>query len=157
MNSSHGENDLVRSDANGSEHTRERCCLSCVLKERTLCESLLVSNRQREWERKERPRERHKPKDGDTKKRGACHNCNEFGHFARECPEKKESNNASSSGGGDVHCLTYTDDLSQWIMMLAEIGQIREQSKNIEFWWILRRHAMRGRAQRNLVLHKEGH
>ena len=32
-----------------------------------------------------------------------------------------------------MHCLTYTDDQFQWIMMLAEVGQIREQSNNIEF------------------------
>ena len=46
-----------------------------------------------------------------TKKTGACHNCNEVGHSALECPKNKESNNASSSSGGDVHCLTYTDEL----------------------------------------------
>ena len=60
-NSGHGENDLVRSDATASEHTREGCCLSCVREERTRCERLLVSNQQREWERQERqdrPRER---------------------------------------------------------------------------------------------------
>ena len=59
--------------------------------------------------------------------------CSEVGHFARECPKKKEASNASSSGGGDVHCLTYTDDQSHWIMMLAEVGQNQEQSNNIEF------------------------
>ena len=31
-----------------------------------------------------------------------------------------------------MHCKTYTDDQSQWMMMLAEDGQIREQSSNIE-------------------------
>ena len=41
--------------------------------------------------------------------------------------------NASSSGGGGVHCLTYTDDQSHWIMVLAEVGQNQEQSNNIEF------------------------
>ena len=68
-----------------------------------------------------------------TKKKGACHNCNEVGHFALECPKKKVSNNASSSSGCDVHCLTYTFDQSHWIMMLAEVGHSQEQSNNIEF------------------------
>ena len=71
-----------------------------------------------------------KPKDGDIEKKNAC----EVGHFVRECAEKKETNNASSGGGVDVHCLTYTDDQSQWIMMFAEVGQIRGQSSNIEFF-----------------------
>ena len=97
-----------------------------------------------------------KLKDGDIKKKGACHNCNEVGNFARECPKKEESNTVSSSGGGGVHCLTYTDDQSHWIMMLAEVGQIREQSNNIEFLWILELHAIRGRAKGNLVLFQRG-
>ena len=59
-------------------------------------------------------------REGDNKKKGPCHNCDEFGHFARECPKKKESNNSNSSAGRVSHCLTYTDDQSQWIMMLAE-------------------------------------
>ena len=45
----------------------------------------------------------------------------------------KEARNASSSGGGGVHCMTYTGDQSHWIMMLAEVGQYQEQSNNIEF------------------------
>ena len=52
-----------------------------------------------------------KRKDGDAKKKGACRDCGEVGHFADERPKKKESNKASSGGGGDVHCSMYTDDL----------------------------------------------
>ena len=66
-------------------------------------------------------------------KKGACHNCNEVGRLARERPKKKDTNNASLSGGGDVYCLTYTDDQSQWTMMLAEVGHIREQLSNIKW------------------------
>ena len=54
-----------------------------------------------------------KPKDSDNKNNGAGHNCNEVGHYARNCPKKKESSTTGFSGGGDLHCLTYTDDLSQ--------------------------------------------
>ena len=68
-----------------------------------------------------------KAKDGDTKTKGACQNCNEVGHFARDCPKKKETSNASSSGGGDVHCLPYTDDQFQWIMMPADSGTIKHR------------------------------
>ena len=54
-----------------------------------------------------------KPKDSDNKKNGAWHNCNEVGHFARNCPKKKESSTTSFSGGGDQQCFTYTDDHEQ--------------------------------------------
>ena len=108
--------------------------------EGSLREGLLASERQqREWERKERQERQERPR----KAKGKTQNprmvtpdrkvCSEVGHFARECPKKKEASNASSSGGGDVHCLTYTDDQSHWIMMLAEVGQNQEQSNNIEF------------------------
>ena len=60
-----------------------------------------------------------KPKDSDNKKNGAWHNCNEVGHYAHNCPKKKESSTTSFSGGGDLHCLTYTDHQSQGFMMLA--------------------------------------
>ena len=71
-------------------------------------------------------------KDGDTKKKGPCHNCNEVGRFARDCRKKKASTHSNSSGGFDVHCLTYTDDQSQWIMMLAEIDHVCESSGDVE-------------------------
>ena len=73
-----------------------------------------------------------KPKDGDAKQKGACHIFGEVGHFARECHKKKEASNGSPSGGGGVHCLTFTDDQSHWIVMLAEVRQNQEQSINNE-------------------------
>ena len=73
------------------------------------------------------------PRKPTTRRKNACHNCNEVGQFARNCRKKKESNNASSSCGGDLHCLTYTDDQSQWIMMLAQVGLVVERSNDIEF------------------------
>ena len=49
--------------------------------------------------------ERELCKDGDAKKTSACPNCDEVGHFALECPKKKESDNASSSGGSAAALL----------------------------------------------------
>ena len=47
---------------------------------------------------------------------------------------KRESHNASYIGGGDLHCLTYTDDQSQWITMLEKVGPVVEQSNMTELW-----------------------
>ena len=58
------------------------------------------------------------------------HNCLDVGHFARNCPKRKKSNTASSSGGGDLHCWTYTDDRN---VMFAQVGSEVEQENNIEF------------------------
>ena len=48
---------------------------------------------------------------------------------------------------GGVHCLSYTDEQFQWIMMVAEVGLIHEQSSNIECLVDSGAHAMRGRAK----------
>ena len=54
-------------------------------------------------------------KDTDNKKRGVCNNCKVVGHFVLNCPrrKKREPHNASFCGGGDLHCLKYTDDQFQ--------------------------------------------
>ena len=66
-------------------------------------------------------------KDTDNKKKGACNNCKVVGHFALNCPrrKKREPHNASYSGGGDLHCLKYTDDQFHWITTLKKLHQ----------WW----------------------
>ena len=64
-------------------------------------------------------------KDGDARKKGASHLCDQVGHFARACTNKKEQ---------QVTCtvLTYIVDQFQWVMMLAEVRQIPEPSSNVE-------------------------
>ena len=73
-------------------------------------------------------------KDADNKKRGADNNCNVASHFALNFPrrKKRESHNASYSGGGDLHCLMYTDDQFQCITMLEKVGPMVEQSNITE-------------------------
>ena len=66
-----------------------------------------------------------KLEEADSKKEGACNNCNVIGRCALNCPKKKESNNASYSGGGDLHCSTYTDDQFQEITRLEKLDR----------WW----------------------
>ena len=68
-----------------------------------------------------------KPEEDDSKKEGACNKCNAFGHFALNCPKKRESNNVSYSGGDDQHCSTFTDDQFQGITMQEKVGPVVEQ------------------------------
>ena len=74
-------------------------------------------------------------KDTDNKKRGACNNCNVFGHVALNCPrtKKREPHNASCSGGGDLHCLTYTDDQFQWTTMRENSTQWGNNRTSLSF------------------------
>ena len=78
-------------------------------------------------------RKARKTKDSDNKKNGAWDNCSEVGHYARNCTKKKESSTTSFTGGGDLHCLTYTDDQSKGIKMLAQVGPVVERLNNIKF------------------------
>ena len=73
-------------------------------------------------------------KDADNKKRGVDKNCDVASHFALNWQrrKKREYLNASYSGGLDLHCLTYTDDLFQWITMLEKVGPVEEQSNITE-------------------------
>ena len=73
-------------------------------------------------------------KDADNKKRGADNNRNVASPFAFFCPrrKKRETHNARYSGGGDLHCLTYTDEQFQWITMLEKVGAVVEQSNITE-------------------------
>ena len=54
-------------------------------------------------------------------------------HYARNYPKKRESSTTSFSGGGDLHCLTYTADQPQGIMMLAQVGPVVERLNSFEF------------------------
>ena len=48
------------------------------------------------------------------------------------CRRERESSNASYSGGGDPHCLTYTDDQFHWITTMGKVGPVGEQSNITE-------------------------
>ena len=45
---------------------------------------------------------------------------------------RTEPHNARYGGGGDLHCLTYTDDQFQWITMREKVGPVVEQSNITE-------------------------
>ena len=79
-------------------------------------------------------RKSKRTKDADNKKRGVDNNYNVTSHFALNWPrrKKRESHNASYSGGGDLHCATNTDDQFQWITMLEKVGPVVEQSNITE-------------------------
>ena len=105
------------------------CCLSRVREEG--CEGLLASKRQPRKARKAKEKAQNTRMVTPSRKMHAI-------TVARLVTlhvnvRRKKASNASSSGGGGVHCLTYTDDQSNWIMMLAEVGQNQEQSNNMEF------------------------
>ena len=64
--------------------------------------------------------------------RGACNNCDAVGDSVSNCLKERESSNASCSGGGDPHCLMYTNDQFQSITMLEKVGPVVEQSNITE-------------------------
>ena len=84
------------------------------------------------WARKNKKGQR--TKDTDNKMRGAYKNCKVIGNFASNCPrrKKREPHNASYGGGGELHCLSYTDDQFQWITLLEKVGPVVEQSNITE-------------------------
>ena len=67
-------------------------------------------------------------KDDDDKRKGICNKCDGVGDSASNCLKERESSNASYSGGGDLHCLTYTDDQFHWITTMGKVGLVVEQS-----------------------------
>ena len=73
-------------------------------------------------------------KDFNNKRKGACNSCKVVGHFASNCPrrKKREPHNASYGGGDDLHCLTYTDDQFQSILMRGKVRLEAEQSNITE-------------------------
>ena len=129
---------MVRSSASGSVLAKDTLCNVCWKKGHFARDCWYQTSRGGGKGKKGKKGKRGEAKgatskDGDTKKKGPCHNCNEVGHFARACPKKKESINSNSSGGLDLHCLKYSDDQSQWIMMLAEFDHDCESSGDVEF------------------------
>ena len=59
-------------------------------------------------------------KDDDDKRKGVCNMCDGCGDSASNCLKGRESSNASYSGGGEPHCLTYTDDQFHWITKMEK-------------------------------------
>ena len=71
-------------------------------------------------------------KDDDDKRKRVCNKCDGGGDSASNCLMERESCNASDSGGGDPHCLTFTDDQFHWITTMEKVGPVVEQSNITE-------------------------
>ena len=71
-------------------------------------------------------------KDDDDKRKGVCNKCDGVGDSASNCLKERESSNASYRGGGDPHCLTYTDDQFHWITTTGKVGPVVEQANITE-------------------------
>ena len=71
-------------------------------------------------------------KDDDDKGKGVCNKCDGVGVSALNCLKEIESSNASYSGKGDPHCLTYTDDQFHWITTMGKVAPVVEQSNITE-------------------------
>ena len=67
-------------------------------------------------------------KDDDDKRKGVCNKRDGGGDSASKCQKERESIIASYSGGGDPHCLTYTDDQFHWIATMEKVRPEVEQS-----------------------------
>ena len=71
-------------------------------------------------------------KDDDDRRKGVCNKCDESGDSASNCLKERDSSNASYSGGGDPHCLTYTDDQFHLITTMEKVGLMVGQSNITE-------------------------
>ena len=119
---------------------KQQLSVRCTAREDSLQKTIgikptsVVRKGKKDKKDKKRQRKSTRTKDADNKKRGADNSRNVASPFALNCPRKKkrESRNASYSGGGDLHCLTYTDEQFQWITMLEKVGAVVEQSNITE-------------------------
>ena len=110
-----------------------------MLEERSLCERVFVPDWQRCVETERNARRAKKSREGQTNPKMETPRRKDLATIATRLDtllvivqRRKSQTIRMISGGRDLHCLTCTDDQSQWIMMLADIDHDCESSGDVE-------------------------